>query len=111
MNLYADELIHDIRTGEVNPTYLPRGASPGLTAGLRADPARAAELESILRRSGRLLPMEAWRNLRALSCWKGGTMPLYLAKLPDYYGDCHIRDFGYMASEGRGSTPLVNAGS
>jgi hypothetical protein len=38
-------------------------------------------------------------------------MPLYLGKLPDVYGDVPIRDLGYMASEGRGSTPLVNSGA
>jgi hypothetical protein len=38
-------------------------------------------------------------------------MPLYLRKLPDVFGDCAIRDLGYMASEGRGGTPLVNSGA
>jgi hypothetical protein len=111
MNLYADELIHDIRTGTVNANFLPEDAPASLIASLRADPARAAELAAIVRRTGQLLPVDAWPNLRVISCWKGGTMPLYLAKLPDYYGNCHVRDFGYMASEGRGSTPLVNAGA
>ena len=111
MGLYADELIHDIRTGTVNPNFLPENAPASLTASLRADPARAADLAAIVRRTGQLLPADAWPNLRVISCWKGGTMPLYLSKLPDYYGNCHVRDFGYMASEGRGSTPLVNAGA
>lgn len=111
MGYYADELIHDIRMGTVNPNFLPEDAPASLTASLRADPARAAELAAIVRRTGQLLPADAWPNLRVISCWKGGTMPLYLAKLPSYYGNCHVRDFGYMASEGRGSTPLVNAGS
>jgi hypothetical protein len=38
-------------------------------------------------------------------------MPLYLRRLPQYYGDTPVRDLGYMASEGRGATPLVNSGS
>jgi hypothetical protein len=46
-----------------------------------------------------------------MSCWKGGTMPLYLRKLPEYFGDVPVRDLGYMASEGRGATPLVNSGA
>ncbi len=62
-------------------------------------------------RTGRLIPAEAWPNLRVISCWKGGTMPLYLRKLPEYFGDVPVRDLGYMASEGRGSTPLVNSGA
>ena len=38
-------------------------------------------------------------------------MPLYLRKLPELYGDTPVRDLGYMASEGRGATPLVNSGA
>ena len=38
-------------------------------------------------------------------------MPLYLRKIPEVFGDCAIRDLGYMASEGRGGTPLVNSGA
>jgi hypothetical protein len=38
-------------------------------------------------------------------------MPLYLRRLPQYFGDTPVRDLGYMASEGRGATPLVNSGS
>ena len=38
-------------------------------------------------------------------------MPLYLRKLPAVFGDVPIRDLGYMASEGRGATPLVNSGA
>ena len=111
METHADELIEDIRRGTVNPDYLPDNAAPSLTAGLSADLKRAAELAACVRATGRLVPAEAWPNLRAMSCWKGGTMPLYLRKLPRYYGDVPVRDLGYMASEGRGATPLVNAGA
>jgi hypothetical protein len=111
LNVWADELIHDIRKGGANPAYVPEGSPKALTAGLRADPARADELQAILKRDGALTPMAVWPNLRLLSCWKGGTMPLYLRKLPAVFGDVPIRDLGYMASEGRGATPLVNSGA
>ena len=111
LNVWADELIHDIRNGGANPKYVPEGSPKALTAGLRADPARADELQAILDRDGALTPTAVWPNLRLLSCWKGGTMPLYLRKLPAVFGDVPVRDLGYMASEGRGATPLVNAGA
>jgi hypothetical protein len=38
-------------------------------------------------------------------------MPLYLRKLPEHFGGVPVRDLGYMASEGRGDTPLVNSGA
>jgi hypothetical protein len=111
MRTHADELIEDIRRGTVNPAYLPAGAGPGLSAGLVADTRRAADLAACVRSSGRLLPADAWPNLRVISCWKGGTMPLYLRKLPEHFGPVPVRDLGYMASEGRGATPLVNSGA
>jgi hypothetical protein len=111
LNVWANELIHDIRHGGANPKYVPEGSPKALTAGLRADPARADELQAILDRDGALTPTAVWPNLRLLSCWKGGTMPLYLRKLPAVFGDVPIRDLGYMASEGRGATPLVNSGA
>jgi len=111
MRNHADELIEDIRRGTVNPAYLPAGAPRGLTANLTADSRRAAELAACVRSSGRLIPAEAWPNLRVVSCWKGGTMPLYLRQLPEHFGDVPVRDLGYMATEGRGATPLVNSGA
>jgi hypothetical protein len=111
LTTFADNLIHDVRKGTVNAAYVPAGAPRELTAGLSANPKRASELESILRRTGRLLPIDVWPNLRLICCWKGGTMPLYLRRLPHYFGETPVRDLGYMASEGRGATPLVNSGS
>jgi hypothetical protein len=111
MRTHADDLIDDIRHGGVNPAYLPAGAPRGLTDGLTADSRRASELAACVRATGRLIPAEAWPNLRVVSCWKGGTMPLYLRQLPDHFGGVPLRDLGYMASEGRGTTPLVNSGA
>jgi hypothetical protein len=111
MGAYADDLIADIGRGSVNPTFVPDGAPRSLLDGGRPNRRRAEELGSIQRASGRLTPAEAWPNLRLLSCWKGGTMTLYLRKLPEAYGDVPVRDLGYMASEGRGATPLVNSGA
>ena len=110
MNVLAEELIHDIRNGSVNPAFtedVPRS----LLEGFDPDPRRADELAAARRELGSLQPRHAWPKLRLLSCWKGGTMPLYLRKLPEAYGDLPVRDLGYMASEGRGATPLVNSGA
>jgi GH3 auxin-responsive promoter len=111
MALYGGDLIDDVRSGSVSPDHVPEGMPRALAGGLEPDARRADELAGILRGSGKLTPVEAWPNLRLLSCWKGGTMPLYLRKLPDIYGDLAVRDLGYMASEGRGATPLVNSGA
>jgi hypothetical protein len=109
MTELADQLVHDIKYGTIDPDLVPDAAR--FRGRVSADPRRAAELASLVRGDGRLLPREAWPNLRVLSCWKGGTMPLYLRKLPELFGDVPIRDLGYMASEGRGGTPLVSSGA
>jgi hypothetical protein len=108
---FGEELIHDVRTGSLNPAFTPANASPRLTAGLSADATRADELRQLLRSRGSLRPADVWPNLRLMTCWKGGSMPLYLRKLPEAYGDVPIRDLGYMATEGRGASPLVNSGA
>ncbi|CCF85856.1 GH3 auxin-responsive promoter family protein [Nitrolancea hollandica] len=110
MASYAEELIHDIRMGSVNPPFPLEHPAPRL-AGLHSDPGRAAELTAILNERGRLLPSDVWPRLTLISCWKGGTMPLYLRRLPEFFGNCPVRDLGYMATEGRGATPLVNSGA
>jgi hypothetical protein len=111
LEAFADELIFDVRRGSVHPDFESRATPAGLQLSVRSNPTRAAQLADVLRRTGRLLPRDVWPNLRVISCWKGGTMPLYLRRLPELYGDCPVRDLGYMASEGRGGTPLVNSGS
>jgi hypothetical protein len=110
MGTLSEELVHDVRNGTVNDAY-HEGVPDVLLKGFSPDPDRADELEAVIKRSGSLTPREIWPNLRLLSCWKGGTMPLYLRKLPNVYGDLPVRDLGYMASEGRGATPLVNSGA
>jgi hypothetical protein len=110
MGALGEQLAEDIEKGTVNPDYL-EGAPDALKRPLPANPARARELRSLIRSTGKLVPCEAWPHLRLLSCWKGGTMPLYLRRLPEAYGDVPVRDLGYMASEGRGATPLVNSGA
>jgi hypothetical protein len=111
MEEFAERLIRDVRDGGVRGMRLPEDVPGAVLDGLAPDPARADRLAACRRERGALLPRDAWPQLRMISCWKGGTMPLYLRALPPYYGDVPVRDLGYMASEGRGATPLVNSGA
>ena len=112
LDAYRDDLIADVERGRLTDRWpLAPEVQRALERRIGANPRRAEELRSIVRNSGRLTPIEAWPGLVLLSCWKGGTMPMYLAKLPRYYGDAPIRDLGYMATEGRCATPLVNSGA
>jgi hypothetical protein len=112
LDAYRDDLIADVERGRLTDRWpLEPAVRRALESRISANPRRAEELRSIVRQSGRLTPAEAWPSLTLLSCWKGGTMPMYLQKLPRYYGDLPIRDLGYMASEGRCATPIVNSGA
>ena len=108
---YAEPLIRDVRNGTATglgplPAWLDRVLSPGLAPNAR----RADELGALLRNGGVLQPTEVWPNLAFVTCWKGGTMPLYFRQLQRWFPGLPIRDRGYMASEGCGSIPLTDAG-
>jgi hypothetical protein len=111
LEAFADQLLYDVRHGSLQPEFASQATAAGVHLPLQPNPHRADDLAASLRQTGRLLPRDVWPNLRVISCWKGGTMPLYLRRLPELYGDCPVRDLGYMASEGRGGTPLVNSGA
>lgn len=108
----AESLIKDIAEGGINPNFRPpQEILANFETLLRADTRKADELQRLLQAKGHLLPKEVWPNLKLLSCWKGGPMPFYLERLPEKYGNLPTRDFGYMASEGRGTIPLRDQGA
>ncbi|MBZ0188179.1 MAG: GH3 auxin-responsive promoter family protein, partial [Candidatus Obscuribacterales bacterium] len=109
---YAEELIADLADGTIKKEFRPQGElGQAFEKYERPRKARAQELLRILERDGVLLPRTVWPNLSVLSCWKGGPMAFYLEQLPEFYGDTPVRDFGYMASEGRGSIPISDEGA
>lgn len=112
MKEHAHDLVADIFDGTVKSRYAPKGQlSVAFSSGFAANRQRARQLEKILEETGLLTPQLVWPHLSIMSCWKGGPMSFYLDKLPEHYGNVPIRDFGYMASEGRGSIPLSNEGA
>lgn len=109
---HGSHLISDIFDGSTRKQYSPEAAIlDQLQPLFKPDRKRALELEAILKRDGKLSPQSIWPNLSLLSCWKGGPLSFYLDRLPEHYGNVPVRDFGYMASEGRGSIPLHNTGA
>src|SRR5690606_4321454 len=58
-----------------------------------------------------LLPRDIWPNLALIGCWKGGSVGLYLREFEGLFSPATpIRDFGYLASEVRGSVPSTDEG-
>lgn len=109
---HSESLIQDIHDGTIHKQFRPEGTlGSELDHYLKQDSKCAKKLSEILDRKGCLLPMDVWPNLKVMSVWKGGPMPFYLEKLPEKFGNVKIRDFGYMASEGRGTIPLTDEGA
>src|SRR6185312_14711332 len=76
---------------------------------LRRNPARARELEEIVRRTGTLYPKDYWPADRLmLGNWTGGSVGAYLRHFPTYYGTTPVRDVGLIASEGRMTIPMAD---
>ncbi len=109
---HGENLIADIFDGSLKSAYQPPlYLKQAFSRYLLPDRQRARELERLLNKHGSLKPSLVWPNLAFLSCWKGGPMSFYLDRLPEAYGSLPVRDFGYMASEGRGSVPLGDDGA
>jgi hypothetical protein len=110
----AADLIRDIADGGIDSRVaaeLPPQLRRALEPHLRPHKQAAQRLASCMAQSGALLPVHVWPDLSVLSCWKGGPMAFYLEKTAQYFGSVHIRDFGYMASEGRGTVPISSQGA
>ncbi len=105
-NELSEELIRDVRDGTLSSRIVtPAALGRKLSAGLRSNPARAAELARLRAQHGALRPRDYWR-LEFLACWTGGSMGYYLQRLAEWWGPIPVRDIGLLASEGRVSIPL-----
>jgi hypothetical protein len=114
----SDNLIRDIRDGTLSKEFeITPEIRQALEPKLRADPARARQLEQMReRRGGRLLPADYWPGMALIGCWKGGTVSAYLDRFPEWYapdgkGMPANRDMGYLASEARMSIPVSDHGA
>jgi len=109
---HAGELVADLFDGTVKSRYAaPSHLQTAFEPFLKPQRERAQQLQRLIDTHGVITPSMVWPNLSALSCWKGGPMSFYLEQLNEFYGATEVRDFGYMASEGRGSIPISNKGA
>jgi hypothetical protein len=109
---HAEPIIRDVRDGTLSSEFpVPRDFRDSLH--LRPDPERAKHLEqAVTSGGGALRPGLAWPELAAVGCWKGGTVGAYLAKFDTFFPQGPpVRDFGYYATELRGSVPLSDEGA
>src|SRR5215216_5486164 len=108
---HTESIIRDVRDGTLASEFsVPQELRDSLH--LRPDPERARRLErAAAAGGGPLRPGLAWPRLAAVGCWKGGTVGAYLARFDTLFPQRPpIRDFGYYATELRGSVPLSDQG-
>src|SRR5215211_2017392 len=110
LRLAAGQDISCIAT--VNPSTIVLLADLRASLHLRPDPERARRLEQAAASGGGVLrPGLAWPKLAAIGCWKGGTVGAYLTRFDTLFPQRPpVRDFGYYATELRGSVPLSDQG-
>lgn len=108
----TEGLLRDIRDGTVDASLeLEPELREQLESLFEPDPDRARELERSASAEGRILPRDAWPDMEALACWKGGTVNQYLEQLAPYFPEgLPARDLGWFSSECRGTVPLGDDG-
>ncbi len=110
--LRQEEIVRAIYNGWLSESL--RSRNDVITAGIPAaihpalgpDRSRALFLEKVVERTGRLLPVDCWPDLRLIGCWLGGSIGFHAESLAGYFGSVPLRDIGYMASEGCMTLPL-----
>jgi hypothetical protein len=107
---HSEPIIRDVRDGSLSSQFsVPQELRDSLH--LKPDPERARRLERAAAAGGVLKPGLAWPQLAAVGCWKGGTVGAYLARFDTLFPQgLPVRDFGYYATELRGSVPLSDQG-
>ena len=112
---HQEEIIRSIHNGWLSESFQSKqtcinaGVPDALLSTLKPNRARAAFLERMLGKTGRLLPIDCWPELTLIGCWLGGSIGFHTESLVRYYGTVALRDIGYMASEGCITLPLEDA--
>ncbi len=105
----TENLIRDVRDGDIRHAELPDDVRAELRGRLSPDAERARDLEAAVE-SGRLVPARAWPSLRFISCWMHAGASLYAADLAQEIGKLPVWDYGYTSTEGRVTVTVDDAG-
>jgi hypothetical protein len=112
-NQSSGQMIKDIRDGTISTQFDMSGKIRSLlSARIKANPARARELEDFIKAQGSLRPASYWPKLQLVGCWTGGSVGIRLKELDSWFGGgLPVRDLGYLASEAQMSLPISDHSS
>ena len=103
---HAEDMIRDIRNG-TNKYALSEKVMKAERNALKPDPARADELEELLRR-GRFSPKHYWKNIKLASFWLGSSVGAYSGEVRELLpAQTKYVDTGYGASEAKINIPVT----
>lgn len=89
---YQEDIIRAIRDGVIASSQRfdksPEDARilDVIARSLKANRQRSAVLEKVVQEHGRLIPSEAWKKLKLIGCWLGGSLGFQADKLAAYFG-------------------------
>ncbi|MDR1636418.1 MAG: GH3 auxin-responsive promoter family protein [Treponema sp.] len=100
-NEFYDEYVNDIRQGTLSRNLdISAGIRAILEARLRPNPERAAELEALKAKYGRVLPRHYWPNMQMINVWMCGNTSVYLDKVKDSFPEeTFFHEFSYFSTE------------
>ncbi len=108
LELYAEDLIKDLETGEIASWLnLEPEVRFLLERQMVANPRRAVQLREIYKSNGILTPKLAWSNLSFVATARGGTSDFYFERFPAYFGD--TPSFGAVYSSAEGTFSINHA--
>jgi hypothetical protein len=108
----AEQLLADLHDGVLRPPgILPDAIALLLQSKLRAEPARARQLERARQERGSLRAQDVWPNLRVISCWTDASSRTAVPTLRELFPGVLIQGKGLLATEGVVSVPLVEHGT
>ena len=97
---FGPALVDDIGRGEISPEIaLEPALRQKLQAMLSPQPQRAQQLQTLLKRHGRLLPRHVWPHLVFLITARGGPSDFYFERFGEYFGDTPVFGGTYSSSE------------
>ena len=108
----AEQLLADVHDGALRPPErVPDVIASLLQSELRAEPARARQLERARQNNGSLRAEDVWPNLRVISCWTDASSQMAIPALQELFPGILIQGKGLLATEGVVSVPLVEHGA
>ena len=104
----AERLIADVREGTLTPPVkLPPPLHKALSHRLVPERRRAARLEALFGKHGKLVSAGIWPNLRLISCWASANARGFLPELQELFPGVEIQPKGLLATEGVVSVPML----